>query len=338
MFKIFKNSWALFSGFAITNKIEKSKLEVVKSSLKELEAKRELYQSITTLFANLYSANMTKEALNEAKEAIEKSYKKAKGLYDNGLISQADLFKMEAKKHEIVANISEIDANIKSLKNSIFYLTKQNVAAKKLPKVKFFHSLSDLQKIALTNREDLKALEIELEMAKKDIDLAKSSDYPKVALIGTLERVGDDLSFDGNGYTNKDKSYIGAQASWNLFSGFESKNLKEAAVLKKGAISLFIGDYKEKIKSDISNAYVKLNSLKSILESAKSALQASKSYYKLTKGRYENQLASADELSRAIADVAQKKANLQMVKAKIFMQKASLLLLSSSKTFLNSID
>jgi outer membrane protein TolC len=64
-------SYPLFSGFAITNKIEKSKLEVVKSALKELEAKRELYQSITTLFANLYSANMTNEAFNEAKEASE---------------------------------------------------------------------------------------------------------------------------------------------------------------------------------------------------------------------------------------------------------------------------
>ena len=80
-------AYPLFTGFAITKSIQKAKLKVIKSKLESQELKRELYLKIASIYSNIYSLNEAIKASFEAKTAIEDSYKKAKGLYDNGFIN-----------------------------------------------------------------------------------------------------------------------------------------------------------------------------------------------------------------------------------------------------------
>ncbi len=329
--------YPLFTGFAITKSIEKAKLQIIKNQLETKELKRELYIKIASLYSGIYSLNQAIKASKEAKISIEASYKKAKGLYENGFINISNLYKIEAQKYEILSTIQSYIDRKKSLINNLFYITGIKTDVKKLPNIYLAYNENDFFAKALNQRSDIKAIKTELKIDKKDIALAKSKRYPKILLFGALKRTGDSFALDGNGFSNPDQSFIGASLSYNIFDGGEKNSEKQAAYAKRSAQILYLNDYERGIKRDIQNAASTLQTLKFQLKASAKQVDASKSYYKLTNGRFENSLASADILSRAIADLASAKAKHQNIKAKIFLQKCQIFLMAGNRYFLKNI-
>ncbi len=312
-------TYPIFTGFAITNTIKKAKLEVIKSKLETKNLKRELYLKAASLYSAIYSINQAIKATKVALKAIDLSYNKAKGLYENGLLNQSGVYNIEAKRYDTVAKIKELEAKKDRLNNALFQISGKKVASDfKLPEIKNIQSRESIIQKALSNREDIKAIKEELHISQSDIDLANSLYYPKVALVGALKREGKNLRFNGDGHTNPDKSYIGINFSWNIFDGFSKKHKKEAAIKKKEALVLYLKNYENVVKNEINDLFIDLKSLKYRLIAAKKSEQAKEEYLKLTKSRFENSLASADELTRAIADLASAKAKAESIRADIF--------------------
>ena len=329
-----KLSYPIFTGFAISAEIDKARLEYEKASLEVLDLKRNLYLKATELFGTIYAAQETLKAKQEAKKAIESAYKKAKGFYDNGILPPVDLYNIEAKRYAIKAEITDTKSQIDMLLNQLSYLLNRPVTS-----VEF--SCLSLQKLnrkeiittALKKREDIQALQRTLKIDKEIEKIAKSRYYPTVALVAELKRKGDTLALNGDGFTNADQSYIGTALSWNLFNGFADKKQYEASRYRVIATQTALNDYKNRVKTELKNAFLTLATLKSKLLSAKMELKAQKEYYKLTKGRFENQLASADELSRAIADLSKAKAKVSVLKSQIFIQTATIGLMAGLERF-----
>ena len=330
-------TYPLFTGFAITNSIEKARLEVVKNELETADLKRKIYLKIAGLYAQVFSLDRALEATKEAKIAIDDSYKKAKGLYDNGFINIANLYKIEAQKYDIEATMASYKEQKQNALNNLFYITQTKADASQLPQFDFALTQDTLIQKALKNREDIKALQTSLKIDDYDIKLVKSKLFPQIGLFAALKKQGDDLSFNGNGFTNADESYVGASLKWNVFDANERKKKQEAAQYKKNTQNIYFIDYVEKVKTQIKNSFLTLASLNYKKKATLKEVSASKSYFELTKGRFENNLASADELSRAIADLASVKGKLQSIYAQIFLQKCQLTLLGGTQLFLQQV-
>jgi len=186
---------------------------------------------------------------------------------------------------------------------------------------------------ALNHREDIQALQRALKINQEVEKLAKSRYYPTVALTAELKRKGNTLALNGDGVSNADQSYIGTALSWNLFNGFADEKQYEASRLRTLSAQTALNDYKNRVKTELENAFLMLSALQSKLLSAKMELKAQKEYYKLTKGRFENQLASADELSRAIADLSSARAKVSVLESQIFIQTATIGLMAGLERF-----
>ncbi len=325
-------TYPIFTGYAITNMVEKAKLEVVKSKLKTKNLKRELYLKSIMLYSNIYALSKAINATKEAIKALDISLKKANKLYKNDLINLSEVYNIKAKKYDVTATLETLKAKRNLLVNTLFYISGVKVGKDlKLIKLTGFKKEKSTIKYALQNREDLNILKKELDISEKEIKLAKSKFYPTVAIMGGIKKQGDSLRLNGNGYSNADESYIALGVKWNIFDGFAKDKQAEAARLKKEATLLYLNDYKQKIKTNIENSFFVLSSLKSKLSAAKEQLKSQEEYCKLVKGRFENALSSADELSRAIASLAKAKANVQQYKAKIFFQKYKIILQTGLK-------
>ena len=320
-------SYPLFTGFSITNMIEKSRYEAMASRLKKRDLKRNLSSQAVGLYAGLYASGQQLKALKAAKKALELSYKKAKGFYDQGLVPRSDLYNIEAKRFEVEAAIEETKAQRRDLQNSFRYLVGF------VPDRIRFKKFELPGKLDFRKRADIEALRKELLGAKSDIGIAKSRFYPQIGLKAAFRRFGDTLALDGDGVRNADESYIGAGINYNLYSGGSDKERVEAAKAAWMAKRSYLSDYIHKVKTDIDNAYNTLRALQKRYEWAKKELAAKREYRALTQGRYENQLASADELSRAIADEAAAEARMKGLRAQIFAQKCKILLLHSFDDF-----
>ncbi len=316
-------SYPLFSGFAISNSIEKAKLKVIKSKLERDDLKRKLYLKSLTLYGDIYAINQTIIAVKDALEAVGDSYKKAKGLYKNNLINLSNLYNIEAKQHEFQSKLDNLIAQKRKLSNMLFYISgvkidkKISIKQKKFLKFRY----KNLINLAIKNRKDILIIKKQLNITDIDIKLVKSGYYPQIALIGAIKKQGNNFKLNGNGYTNADNSYIGIGITWKIFDGFKKQKQEEALLAKKEATILYLQNYEKLIKINMKNSFLTLDALKNQLIAAQKQLKAQKEYLKLVQGRFDNELVSADALSRAIAKEAEVKAEVETIKAKIFIQK-----------------
>ena len=325
-------SYPIFTGFAITNLIQKSRLDLLKTRLEKRDLKRRLYLKASALYGQIYALEHTKKALHKALEAMELSYRKAKGFYAQGLIPLSDLKNIEAKRYEIEAKLQEIKAATSGLYQELRYLSGLKI-----------RSIDGLPNVALpkpldvTKRADVQALKKALAMDRKDVALAKSALYPKLFVKGAVRGYGDDLSLSGDGYRNGDQSYAAVVMRYNLFNGFGDKAKIEAARAKFLAKRSFLDDYIKRARTQLRSDQLTLRALESKRVWAKKRVEAARSYYELIKGRYDNQLASADELSRSIASLAEARAQLAGVRSRIFVQKCKIALQVSLEHFVKEL-
>jgi len=329
-----KLSYPLFTGFAISAQIDRSRLEAQQARLKVLDARRNLILNATELYGAIETTQATLQALYKAKKATLSALKKAEGLYKNGLIPPADLYNIKARVYDVDASITETRSHREQLLNQLSYLAGERISGLNgtIP-LATPPTPGTLKQEAYRKRSDLRVLQTLLHIDEAQIRLAESRYYPTVGVAAALKRHGDTLALDGDGFTNADRSYVGVDLSWNLFNGGSDKHTVEAARYKKLSAASSLLDYRRRVDTEIDNAYAQLRALRSKLKSARMRVQAQKEYYKLTRGRFDNQLASADELSRSIADLANARAKKAAIESSIRVQKAKIWLLSGVESF-----
>jgi outer membrane protein TolC len=332
-----KLTYPLFTGFAISSQIDKSKLRMNRALLEADDTKRNLYMSVVQAYSIALSLKHLITSEQEAYEATQKSYDKAKAFFDLGMSSSAELYRIEANLNAIKAKQIQTKNSYKIALSQLSLMANEKIVdVESLPSIQEL-SLESLTEQALQNRPDLQALVVMVKEQQSQIDLAKSTYYPTVALFAQASQVGDSHELDGDGYTNKDRSAAGFMINYNLFSGFKTQSQIEAAREGKLSVELTLQSYTQKIKTEIYESYLTYESLLGALESAKAQLKAQESYEKLVQEQFENQLADADTLSRAISSSAMSRASLISINAKLYASYAKALLQVDNETFLNTI-
>jgi outer membrane protein TolC len=332
-----KLTYPLFTGFAISAQIDKAKLRMNRASLEADDAKRNLYMGIVQVYAAALSRKHLMNSEQEAYDAMQESYAKAKAIFDLGMSSSSELYRIEAELNVIKAQQIQTNNDYKIALSQLSLMTKEEITEiEPLPLIKEL-SLEILTEQALKNRPDLKALVVMVQEQQSQIDLAKSTQYPSVGLFAQVAQIGDSPELSGDGYTNKDRSAAGFMINYNMFSGYKTHNQIEAAREAKLSVELSLQAYRDKVKTEIYESYLTYKSLLGALEAAKAQLKAQESYEKLVQGQFENQLADADTLSRAISSLAMSRASLIAINAKLYTSYAKTLLEVDSETFLNTI-
>ncbi len=326
--------YPLFTGFAVTARIDQAKWRREAARLKVLDLQRNLLLKAAELYSAVRGMQQVLAAQSAAKKATLSALKKAQGMYRNGLIPPSALYNIRARAYEMDARIAQTRKRIAQMLNTLGYLSGKPVksisgpiALTKLP------STRRLIREAYAHRADLRILQSALQVDEAQIRLAESTLYPHIGVEAALKRQGDTLALSGDGFTNADRSYLGVDLSWNLFNGGQDHHRIEAARYQKLSRASQLIDYRQRVSNEIRNARLDLEALYARLKSAKMQVKAQKEYYKLTRGRFENQLASADELSRSIADLASARARVASVRTRIEVQQAKLWLMSGVENF-----
>ena len=332
-----KLTYPLFTGFAVTAGIEEAKLRMDRAKLEAKDAKRNLYLGIVQTYVAAVSMKHLLVSQQKALEATQKSYDKAKGFFDQGISSPSELYRIKAELYAIRAQKTETQNHYKIALNGLSMLAKTKINnVEQLPRTQKF-SLGRLKQKALNNRPDLMAIRLMIKEQQSKITQAESANYPSVALYGQIARVGDGPGLNGDGYSNKDRSAVGFQLSYNLFSGFETQKQIEAAKVGKLSTQLMLQSYSDKVSTEVYESYLTYQSLLSQKEVAKAQVKARKSYQKLVEGQFDNQLADADQLSRAISSLAMARAALIAVEARLYAAYSKALLQVDNETFLSTL-
>ncbi|WP_297443673.1 TolC family protein [Sulfurimonas sp.] len=181
-----KLTYPLFSGFAISASIDKANLRKYRALLDVENAKRNLYMNVVQAYTTALALQHLITSQEEAYQATQQSYKKAKAFFDLGMISQAELYRIDAGQNAIKAKLIQTKNSYDIALSQLSLMTQQKITdLAPLPKYQTF-SLNSLTQKALENRPDIKALRTMLKEQESQIKLAKSSYYPTVGVFVQL--------------------------------------------------------------------------------------------------------------------------------------------------------
>jgi len=323
-------TYPIFTGFAISSRIEKGRWREVSARLKKRDMVRKILMSAVVSYGRVVVERARVHAGMEAVSALERVYEKAKGFYKNGLSPVSDLYNIESALYDMKARVEAIRGRMEMAEEDLRVATGLEEKVEGDLKIAPLPERKKVVALAMKRRADISMLEAEMGIRRADVALAKSTLYPRVAMSAAFDRYGDTLSLDGDGYTNSDRSFVGLSIDWNIFDGGKGRHLVESAKYRELATESVMRDYRRRVEGEISKAFIDLRTLRMKAKSASMRVKASEEYAKLVEGRFENGLAGADELSRALADLAEAKALERSTIVSIEIRKASIWLMSGT--------
>jgi len=309
---ILKYSYPIFTGFAISNLIKKSKIELIQKELELKNTKRILLLNAAKLYSQIYSVEAKINALKKAKEAVISANKKALAFYKEGLLAKSQVDEINAKYYEIKAQIDKAISQKKALLNMLSTLL--NTKINKIDGI----VIPRLKKENILKRPDILAIKKNLKITQALINIAKSKDYPQIGFEIALKKEANTPQLNKNDYQNIDKSYAAIEVNYNIFDGGAKEANIQVAKLAKLQSAIYYQNYLNNAKTEYKNDLLTLKALKAMFISAKEEIKARRSYYEYIKAKFNEGLADISDLTDAIAKLADARAKKDAIKANIF--------------------
>lgn len=289
----------IFNGLANIRRLHRANLNILAKKY-QLE---DMKEDISLLVANSYLQILfNKEQLNIQKLQLKVSQEEfiiAKEKYNNGVIPKGDLYEIEAKLAKAEQNLVVSENSYRMSKISLSQLLlfkdveKFEIADEEyiIPESEIIlKNVSEIYKVALRNRNDIKLAKTNLEIAKKDETISKSNLLPSIGSFYSFSSrvmVDAPTSFQEQYDLNSGKSF-GLQINIPILNGYATR-----AGIKKSKINVLRNkNILEQSKLDLENTVNQsLNDARGALkayDAAKKTNLASKTSYNYAKERFEN--------------------------------------------------
>ncbi|UCD72184.1 MAG: TolC family protein, partial [Syntrophobacterales bacterium] len=171
--------------------------------------------------------------------------------------------------------------------------------------VSFEESLEKARK----KRPELREAELNVKMAEKEVQLAKSQYFPTVNLSFNYERVGDDPGVSGSQYEDEDSWNIMAYARWTFWQWGKKRKLlreKETRLVQAEDARVQVEDG---ISLEVKEAYLRLREAREKIDVAKTAITQAEENYRMNFERYKEQVATSTDVLDAQTLLTQARSN-----------------------------
>jgi len=298
----------LFTWGKILNAYKQSKLalDAEKQGLETI--KQQVIFDTTKAFYGVLLADQLVTVTEMAVDQVQAHVKIAQDLLDAGMATDFDLLRAKVQLANIRSQLVKMRNMSKLAKDGFKNTIGMSLDADISLKGEFTYkplelNLGDLLKTAMSNRPELKQLEIQGEVGKKIISLAKAGNKPNLAFIynyaykSNADTLGDVFSQD-------EYKWI---PSWNmtfalslpLFDGFATKaRVKQA---KSAVQQIQIG--KEQlingITLDVRSSFMSFQEAKELLKVQEETVQQAQESLRIANLRYKNGMITSVELMDA---------------------------------------
>jgi outer membrane protein len=294
----FGGTWNLFDSFASWHGVNRTKLlnEAAGHQLERTE------QEIVFRVVNAYYvALLATKQLDLAEQAIKTSQSildRSQSRFDSGLVVESDLLtakvRMAARREELIR-----------ARNNLELARAELNAALGVPMDSFFQPtetlteptlsvpvLRDVEKLALTNRPDLKRIQSEELAQRQSVAIAKSSFGPRVNAFAGWEM--DNPTFIAGGGGN---NWLGGiEMQFDIFQG----GAKRAELARQRALHERVTAVKQVasdgVRLEVRRAYYNLDSARQEVEVARTAIAQAQDSLRINQDRYAGGLITVTDL------------------------------------------
>jgi len=295
-------SYLLFAGGAVSNGIEKTRLEAKVAELNHQKNRSGLRLLVTGYYLDLYKQQNQRKVFLKNIEETDVLIRQMRAREKEGMALNNDITRYELMLQNLRVSLIEIE-------NNIGIVNKQLVTTLGLPDETIIKadttiqlmkptpsSQEELMLMAAANRPELKSAVLNNRIADRQVTLARSAYYPSVALIAANEFTGPITIEVPPINKNLNYWYLGLGVKYNLASLYKSGKEVRMAKINQTRSQLVQQAEQEKAQTSIYAAQSKfLESFDKLTTYEKSYQLASENYHVINK-RYLNGLVLITEM------------------------------------------
>jgi len=264
----------IFSGFKGLNTFKKSELETQKANLLLKKVEQQTILDTTSAYFDLIFKTKNEKFNSSNVNLFERQVDSDSARLQKGEITLTDLAQSESSLAGAKANLIKAKTELLASRTNFERVTREKSPDTKKLNEKVIlilpNSLEESVVSADKNNLDLLISKLDYEIAKKDLNIEKSRFSPS-ASINYSKSENNDFSSTIN---DTDQETVKATITWPIIKGGENISTIKKSSYNKEKYQLILQDTKNRINTEISNAWSKYQSSKSVLEATSAQLKA----------------------------------------------------------------
>lgn len=300
----------------------------IKSASESLESSQNsVALQVVTYYYTYLSYISQKEATEKEIEQLLAQQNRLEKFLEVGSTTLDEVQKIISSVQAAKVTLNEIELNIQTILHNLEYTVGQSVSISSGSKVDNYLSKE------MSLRNDIKALEFDLQTLLSTAKSQKSSLLPTIYLDDTFTRY--DLNYDTALYSANSNEYeqnvVSLNLSWKIFDFGSTSSAYESAYKKYLALKSQYEYEKKKASVDLKLAYKSYDIGLQKIESAKAALNASNIAYELIKSKYQNGLVDNVSFLTALSEKYSAQSAVETALNDLEIKKANIIYYSGKK-------
>ena len=264
----------IFSGFKGLNTFKKSELETRKAKLKLKKTEQQTILDTTSAYFDLIFKSKNEKFNLSNLNLFERQVDSDNARVQKGEITLTDLAQSESSLAGAKADLIKAKTELLSSKTNFERVTREKIPniinlSEKISLI-LPNSLEEALEFANSNNIDLLISNLNYEIAVKELDIERSRLSPS-ASVNLSKSENNDFS---STVDQTDQETLKATITWPIIKGGENISSIKKSSYNKQRFQLIQQDTKNKINTEISNAWSKYQSSKSVLDATKAQLKA----------------------------------------------------------------
>ena len=264
----------IFSGFKGLNTFKKSELETKKAKLSLKKVEQQTILDVTSAFFDLIFKTKNNQFNSSNVNLFERQVDSDSARLQKGEITLTDLAQSESSLAGARADLIKAKTELLVSKTNFERVTREKSPDTNSLNEKTLlilpNSIEESLLLAETNNVDLLISKLDYEIAVKDLNIERSRLSPSASLNYSKSE-NDDFS---STIDKTDQETVKATITWPIIKGGENISTIKKSSYNKQRYRLILQDTKNRINTEISNAWSKYQSSKSLLEATRAQLKA----------------------------------------------------------------
>ena len=264
----------IFDGFGNYNNLKKSKLklEYAKFELNKLE--QEILLSAAEAYYSL-GYNFKNFEFNQSNvELFERQVESDRFRLERGEISLTDFAQSESSlagaNAKLITASNELISGKKNFQKIIGSESPEEINLGFFPELKIPTSLQTATAIAEQINPRLNLAKIDLEIAKKDLFVARGDLSPSASISYSMKK-NEELS---SSVDEREQEEVKATITWPIFKGGKNLSSVKKAKFRVEEKQLILKDIFSQVQIDTANAWTTYNSSRGVLDATEAQLKA----------------------------------------------------------------
>ncbi len=264
----------IFDGFGNYNNLKKSKLKLEYSKMELNKIEQETLLSAAQAYYNLgyYFKNFEFNQSNV--ELFERQVESDRSRLERGEISLTDFAQSESSLAGAQANLitasNELVSGKKNFQKIIGSNAPEDIDLSFFPNLKIPSNLEEATSVAERINPRLNLAKIDLEIAKKDLFVARGDLSPSASISYSKKR-NEELS---SSVDEREQEEVKATVTWPIFKGGKNFSSVKKAKFKVEEKELILKDVMSQVQIDTANAWTAYNSSRGVLDATEAQLKA----------------------------------------------------------------